>query len=107
MSKYKFAYVSRLIYPNPAANALQTLQMAAALARQAGDTHLFVHDLHASEGQIRQQYAIGETPLRIWRLHAKYWPSHIYESGKARFLTYNSAVATILTLGDLSNMRMP
>jgi glycosyltransferase involved in cell wall biosynthesis len=72
--------------------------MAAALARQAGDTHLFVHDLHASERQIRQQYAIGETPLRIWRLHAKRWPSHIYESAKARFLVYNSAVATILTL---------
>jgi glycosyltransferase involved in cell wall biosynthesis len=73
--------------------------MAAALARQMGDdVHLFVHDLRASEAQIRQQYAIANSPLRIWRLHAKRWPSCIYGSGNARFLTYNSAVAAIFGL---------
>ena len=90
------AYVSRHIYPDPTAAALQTIQMAAAFAHQTGDAHLFVHDLADSEKQIRQQYAVEESPLRIWPLHAKRWPSRVYGNGKARFLTYNSAVAAIL-----------
>ena len=90
------AYISRLVYPDPTAAALQTMQMAAAFARQTGDAHLFVHDLADSEETTRQQYAVDGSPLRIWLLHAKRWPSLFYGNGKARFLTYNSAVAAIL-----------
>jgi glycosyltransferase involved in cell wall biosynthesis len=96
--RHIFAYVSRLIYPDPSAAAIQTIQMAAALARQTGKGHLFVHDLADSEERIREQYAIGESPLRISSLHAKRWPPGIYTNGKARFVVYNSAVATTLGL---------
>jgi len=95
---YQIAYISRLIYPDRSANALQTIQMAAAFGRQTGDAYLFVHDLADSEGQIRQQYAVDGSPLRIWSLHAQRWPSFVYGNGKARFLAYNSAVAAILGL---------
>ena len=43
--KYKIAYISRVIYPSPAAHALQTIQMASAFARQTGDADLFVRGL--------------------------------------------------------------
>jgi glycosyltransferase involved in cell wall biosynthesis len=94
----KIAYVSRLVYPDPAANAIQTIQMAAAFARLNADTHLFVHDVTESEERIRQEYAIGRAPLQLWLLHTHRWPSLIYGNGRARFLLCNSAVAAILGL---------
>ena len=98
MARHKIAYVSCLIYPNPAANALQTIQMAAAFANESGDAHLFVHDLAEPEGQVRQQYAVNGSVLQIWQLHAKGWPAFVYSNGKARFLIYNSALGIILAV---------
>lgn len=96
MNNYQFAYISRLIYPDPAANALQTIQMAAALARQTGNTHLFVHDLAQPEAQIRRQYAVDGTPLQIWPMRVRRWPAPLYHS-MAGFMIYNSAIAAILS----------
>lgn len=90
------AYVSRLIYPDPAANALQTIQMAAALSRQTEHTCLFVHDLSAPVEEIRRQYGVHGAPLEIRSLHTKRWPRFVYEHGYGRFMTYNSIVALIL-----------
>ena len=95
---HRIAYISRVIYPSLTANALQTIQMAAAFARHTGDTHLFVHDLIDSEERIRQQYAVGASPLQIWSLHAKRWPSRVYGNCNARFMIYNSLIAAILGL---------
>jgi len=95
-ARHKIAYVSRLIYPDPQANALQTIQMAAAFANQNCDAHLFVHDMAETEDQIRQNYAVNYSPLRIWSLHAGHWPSFIYDRSETRFLAYNSAVSAIL-----------
>jgi glycosyltransferase involved in cell wall biosynthesis len=97
-SNHKIAYISRLIYPSPAANALQTIHMATALAQQTGDTSLFVHDLAASEPEIRQQYGLVESPLRIVPLNTSRWPRRLYENTMARFLSYNSLVAGRLGL---------
>lgn len=90
------AYISRLVYPDPQANALQTIQMASALANENCDAHLFVHDMVESEDQIRQKYAVDNSPLRIWSLHTGYMPRFIYRRAKTRFLAYNFAVSTIL-----------
>ena len=97
MNNAKVAYISRVIYPSPTAHALQTIQMAAAFARQTGDAHLFVHDLADSEERIREQYAIGGSPLRIWSLHASRLPSPL----RRRYgyvYSHNSAIAAILGL---------
>lgn len=94
---YKIAYISRVIYPSPTAHALQTIQMAAAFARQTGDAHLFVRGLLASKEQIRQQYAIGEAPLRVWSLHANRLSSRL-RSRYSHANIYNSTIAAILGL---------
>lgn len=96
MYRHKVAYISRVVLPDPAANALQTVQMAAAFARQTGNTHLFVHDLAESEDQLLQRYAIDGSPLKIWSLKTKRWPSLASRYAKAPI--YNSAVAAILGL---------
>lgn len=98
MVRHKIAYVSRLIYPDPAANALQTMQMAAAFADRSGDAHLFVHDLAAPEEQVRQHYALDGSALQIWPLHARDWPVFLYHNAKTRFLIYNSALGIILAV---------
>ena len=92
------AYISRLIYPDPAANALQTIRMAAAFADLSGDAHLFVHDLVEREEHIREQYALNGSGLKIWPLHAKGWPAFVYRNAKARFLIYNSVLGIILAV---------
>lgn len=101
MKQYQLAYVSRLIYPDPAANAVQTIQMAAAFAECSGQTELFVHDLTASERQVRRQYAIDVSPLKIRSMGAKRWPAPMYDHGRARFVLYNLAVASWLTLNPV------
>ena len=91
----RIAYISRVVYPNPRAHALQTIQMAAAFARQTCDTHLFVRSLTASRDQIRQHYAIAEAPLRIWSLHVESLPPRL----RRRYMHhYNSAIAATLAL---------
>ena len=96
MATHKIAYVSRVLYPDPQANALQTIQMASAFANRNCDAHLFVHDMAETEDQIRLNYAVNHSPLRIWSLHAGHWPSFIYDRSETRFLAYNSAVGAIL-----------
>ena len=98
MARHKIAYVSRLIYPDPAANALQTIQMAAAFADRSGDAHLFVHDLAEPKEQIREHYAVNGSALQIWPLHTKGWPAFVYRNARARFLIYNSVLGIILKL---------
>jgi len=98
MDKFKVAYISRSIYPDQAASALQMIQMAAAFSAQTGDTHFFVHDFTTSKKQILAQYNIVDAPLRIWRLCLKRWPSKIIQNGKLRSFFYNSAIAGILIL---------
>jgi glycosyltransferase involved in cell wall biosynthesis len=93
----RIAYVSRVTYPDRSANALQTMHMADAFARRTGDTALFVHDLVGAEQQIRAQYGLASSPLRICRLRTQRWPAAIYES-RARFLAYNSAVGAMVSL---------
>lgn len=98
MEKFKVAYISRIIYPDSAASALQMIRMAAAFAVRTGDTHFFVHDLNESEKQIREQYNIVKAPLKIWRLHLKRWPSLLVKNAKLRSLCFNSIIAGILIL---------
>ena len=98
MNKFKVAYISRNIYPDSVASALQTIQMAAAFSVQTGDTHFFVHDLNESEKQIREQYNIVEAPLQIWRLYLKRWPSLLVKNAKLRSFCFNSIIAGILFL---------
>lgn len=93
----RLAYVSRLSFPDPAANAGQTLQMAAALAQQARHAALFVHDSSLPAGELAAQYGFAQGPLELWPLHTRRWPGWAYNHGYLRFLAYNSAVA--LTLG--------
>jgi glycosyltransferase involved in cell wall biosynthesis len=97
--RHKIAYVSRLIYPDRAANAIQTIRMASEFARQTGDAHLFVRDMVCSVDQIRQQFGVDELP-HIWSLHVRRWPSIVYRSGWARFVTYNSIIAAIFGISS-------
>lgn len=89
---YKLAYVSRLIYPDTAANALQTMKTAAALSLYAGDVFLFVHALTQPEAHIRQQYNITEAPLTIWPMNTPKLPHFINHRGALRVLAYNTAI---------------
>lgn len=98
MAKHKIAYVSRLIYPDPAANSLQTIQMAAAFADRSGDAHLFVHDLEGREELVRRRYGVNGSTLQIWPLHAMRWPAPIYRNAKARFMVYNTVLGILLRL---------
>ncbi len=95
------AYISRLTYPDPSANSLQTILQAAALAALRENTWLFVHDLNASEREIRRGYGIEGSPLGIWRLHTRRWPGVVYGHGMLRFLTYNTACLALLSLHPL------
>lgn len=90
------AYVSRIVYPDPAANSIQTIQMAAALAEFTEDTCLFVHDLTAPEAEIRREYGIDHSRLKIWPLRTRRWPGLVYNQATLRFTTYNSSIAAIL-----------
>lgn len=94
--KYNIAYVSRLTYPDMAANAIQTIQMAAAFARHNCGIHLFVRDMLISEDTLRQQYGITNSPIRIRSLSMRRWPSFIYRTRWTRSLVYNSAAALML-----------
>ena len=62
--KFRVAYVSRLTYPDQAANALQTIHMASAFAQQTGDGHLFVADLKKPEDQVLRQYSLAQSLLQ-------------------------------------------
>lgn len=95
--KHKIAYVSRVIYPKPVAHALQTIRMAAAFADHTGDAHLFVRGLTTSQEHIRRQYAIGDSPLRIWSLRANRLPQRLRRYYDHPF-SYNSMIAAILGL---------
>ncbi|HZW03421.1 MAG TPA: glycosyltransferase [Anaerolineaceae bacterium] len=92
------AYISRLQLPDPAANSLQTVRMAAALAELRESTALFVHDLAAPEADIRRAYGIERSNLRFWPLGARRWPGPVYNQAMLRFLTYNAGVAGIVSL---------
>ncbi len=93
----RLAYISRLNFPDPAANAGQTLQMAAALAGQAQRAALFVHDSSLPAAELERQYGLEGRRLELWPLHTRRWPAWLYNQGFFRFLAYNSGVA--LTLG--------
>lgn len=90
------AYISRIIYPDPSANSVQTIQMAAAMAQIEEHTWLFVHDLSAPEEQIHRDYGLGPGGVRFWPLRARRWPGFLYNHAALRFLAYNSSVAAIL-----------
>lgn len=92
------AYVSRLNLPDPAANSLQTVRMAAALAQLTTPAGLFVHDLAAPEAEIRRTYGIEDSRLEFWPLHTRRWPAAVYSRGALRFTTYNTGVAAALGL---------
>jgi len=98
INNYKAAYIAPVIYPNPTAHALQTIQMAAAYAKQTTDAYLFVHDLTESENKIKEQYNVLESPFHILRLYTKQWSSRVFQKAKLRSICYNSAVAVILLL---------
>ncbi len=73
-ASYKVAYLSRMVYPKTAAHALQSMQMAAAFARQSGDGHLFVRFLTEPHDRIFQYYCIEGSPLHVWSLHGERLP---------------------------------
>ena len=91
-----FSYVSRLLCPDRAANTIQTLNMASAFARQLGSARLFVHDLKEPECRIRERFGLVGSPIEFRALHARRWPAAWYRNTRARYLTYNTAVAVIL-----------
>mgnify|MGYP000998876514 FL=1 len=92
------AYVSRLNLPDPAANSLQTVRMAAALAQLSAPTGLFVHDLAAPEAEIRRANGIEGSSLQFWPLHTRRWPPAVYNRGTLRFTAFNTGVAATLGL---------
>lgn len=92
---FKFAYVSRVRYPDGAASALQIFRMAVALSHRL-DTTLFVHDLELSEADIYAHYGVEAAPLKIQSLHSGCWPRFVYRRGRWRHLTYNVLVALLL-----------
>lgn len=92
---FKFAYVSRLWYPDGAASALQIFRMAVALSHRL-DTTLFVHDLKLSEADLYAYYGVEAAPLKIQSLRTGRWPRLVYGQGRLRYLTYNGLVALML-----------
>ena len=56
---YSLTYVSGLSYPNMATNALQTINMAAALACYINPATLFVRNLAPSRAQIKTYYGVS------------------------------------------------
>lgn len=98
-------FVSRVEYPDSAANALQTIQMAAAFSRVAGDCRLFVHSLKLSSGELFEQYGVQPSPLLIASGGVDRWPRALREHGRAKFLLYNSSVAARLGFGGQRQLR--
>jgi glycosyltransferase involved in cell wall biosynthesis len=96
MGGFKITYISSVCYPSTTARALQIIQMAAAFARQTGDTHLFVENLYESDSQIREQYNVLDAQFRIWSLFSKRWFSRIFKNEKLRIIFYNPAITGIL-----------
>ncbi|MBN2549569.1 MAG: glycosyltransferase family 4 protein [Anaerolineales bacterium] len=96
-TSYKIAYVSRVIYPSSMAHAAQTLQMAAAFANQTNDTGLFVRDLARLAAEILCNYAVPETRLHFWSLHANRIPAPI-RGYYGHTAIYNSMIAAILAM---------
>lgn len=94
--QHKIAFIQRMIYPDPSAAAIQSLQMAAAFSRHTGDAHLFLHDLNAPREAIFQHYGIDQAPLNLWSMHLKRNP--LYYHSMTRFLTFNTALAGIFAL---------
>lgn len=96
----QITYIQRLRYPDPSAAALQSIRMAAAFARQANTT-FFIPDLLMPEADIRQQYGIEDSPLRIWPLQTKRWPAFIRERGPLRQFVYNALIALLLSIHQI------
>ena len=94
---YRISYVSRILYPKPAAHALQTIKMAAAFANQTGDTNLFVRGLNQTKTEIRRHFSIEDSSLRIWSMHAELLPNCI-RSYYSHINLYNTLIAGILGL---------
>jgi len=93
--RHRIAFVSRLTLPDPAAHALQTVQMAAALSQEA-HVRLYVHDMSRSQESICEDYGLRGSPLEIRRLHTRRWPALLSRNGKAKVASYNSLVALML-----------
>jgi len=91
--EFHIAYVSRLLYPDSSAAALQTIQMSHALAAESASTQLFVHDCLQDEAELFDNYAIQDSKLWIRSKNTTMWPQRLYNDVKLRFMTFNSLVA--------------
>lgn len=96
-SKYHVDYLSRAVYPKTAAHALQSMQMAAAFARQTGDTQLYVRYLTEPLSQILSQYGIDGSPLEIRSLHGERLPAAL-RSYYGTAQVFNFAAAALIGL---------
>lgn len=96
---YNMAYHSKVIYPSPAAHALQIINMAAALAEKMDQLRLFVRGLNQPPSQIFATYGVSSTTLRLWSIGAARWPSRFKNAPRNRY--YNSAIALNLSLHPL------
>lgn len=90
---YSLTYISGVSYPNSATNALQTINMAAALARYTSLTTLFVRNLASSRAQTKAYYGVSDSPLRIWSLGMRRWLRW-----RSRYRLYNGLIARLLQL---------
>jgi len=90
---FSLAYVVRHAYPDLSAAAGQSIQMAAALAKQVLDAEFYVHDLDLPEDWIRAQYpGVVDSPLRIRSVRMSHLLPRRSKMERARFIIYNSIV---------------
>ncbi len=88
------AYITGLTYPHVAANALQTLHMAAAFAGQVGQVGLFVRDLHMNRAEMAAHYGVDLGALRVEALQTSRW-----RLGRSRDHWYHALIGVRLLAG--------
>lgn len=89
------AYVSRISYPDPAANALQTLHTATSFVTSGSQVELFVHDFPSDREEFLSRMGVPASDILIRSLHVSRWPKTLKP---ARYLAaiYNTLIAARL-----------
>ena len=94
-TEHRIVYVSRVSYPDPAANALQTLHTATSLVAPDWRVELFVHDFPRNRQEFWARLAAPTSDIAVRSLHVSRWPAALRRS---RYLVavYNSLIAARL-----------
>lgn len=97
----RVAYVSRVSYPDPAANALQTLHTSASLAASDWGVELFAHDFPRDREAFLTALGVPASDFVVRSLQVSRWPLILRRS---RYLSaaYNSLIAARLAATNWS-----